>query len=40
MTETFFTALSEIKGKAHIDTLPERPGDVEIETMDETVCQT
>ena len=39
MTETFFTALSEIKGKALIDTLPDRPGDVEIETMHETVCQ-
>ena len=36
MTETFFTALSEIKGKALIDTLAERPGDVEKETMDET----
>ena len=41
MTETFFTALSEIKGKALIDTLPDRPGDVQIvETMDETVSQT
>ena len=39
MTETFFTALSEIKGKALIDTLADRPGDVQIETMDETVCQ-
>lgn len=40
MTETFFTALSEIKGKALIDTLADRPGDVQIETMDETVSQT
>lgn len=40
MTETFFTALSEIKGKALIDTLADRPGVVQIETMDETVCQT
>ena len=40
MTETFFTALSEIKSKALIDTLPDRPEDVEIETMDETVFQT
>ena len=39
MTETFFTALSEIKGKALIDTLADRPGDVQIETMDEIVCQ-
>ena len=39
MTETFFTALSEIKGKALIDTLADRPGDVQIETMDETVSQ-
>lgn len=39
ITETFFTALSEIKGKALIDTLADRPGDVEIETMDETVSQ-
>ena len=40
MTETFFTALSEIKGKALIDTLADRPGDFQIETMDETVSQT
>ena len=40
ITETFFPALSEIKGKALINTLPYRPGDVEIETMDETVSQT
>ena len=40
MTETFFTALSEIKGKALIDTLADRPGDMQIETMDETVSQT
>ena len=40
MTETFFTALSEIKGKALIDTLADRPGDVQIETMDETVSKT
>ena len=40
MTETFFTALSEIKGMALINTLPYRPGDVEIDTMDATVSQT
>ena len=40
MTETIFTALSEIKGQALIDTLADRPGDVQIETMDETVSQT
>ena len=40
MTETFFTALSDIKGKALIETLADRPGDVQIETMDETMCQT
>ena len=40
MTETFFTALSEIKGKALIETLADRPGDVQIETMDETMSQT
>ena len=39
MTETFFTALSEIKSKALIDTLADRPRDVEIETLDETVSQ-
>ena len=39
MTETFFTALSAIKGKALIDTMAERPGDVQIEIMDETVSQ-
>ena len=40
MTETFFTALSDIKGKALIETLADRPGDVQIETMDETMSQT
>ena len=39
MIETFFTALSEIKGKELIDTLADRPADVEIETLDETVSQ-
>ena len=39
MTAIFFTALSEIKGKALIDTLADRPGDVEIETLDERVSQ-
>ena len=39
MIETFFTALSEIKGKKLIDTLADRPEDVEIETLDETVSQ-
>ena len=40
MTETFFIALSEIKGKALIETLADRPGDVQIETMHETMSQT
>lgn len=37
--ESFFTALSEIKGKELIDTSADRPADVEIETLDETVSQ-
>ena len=37
--ESFFTTLSEIKGKELIDTLADRPADVEIETLDETVSQ-
>lgn len=39
INESFFTALSEIKGKELIDTLADRPADVEIETLDETVSQ-
>ena len=39
INESFFTAMSEIKGKELIDTLVDRPADVEIETLDETVSQ-
>ena len=36
---TFFTLLSEIKCEGLIDTLPDRPRNVEIETLAETVAQ-
>ena len=39
MIKTFFTLLSEIKGEALIDTLAERPTDVEVDTLGETVAQ-
>ena len=37
--ETFFTLLSEIKCEELIDTLADRPTDVEIETLAKTVAQ-
>ena len=37
--ETFFTLLSEIKCEGLIDALADRPTDVEIETLGETVAQ-
>ena len=37
--ETFFTLLSEIKYEGLIDTLADRPTDVEIEILCETVAQ-
>ena len=37
--EIFFTLLSEIKCEGLIDTLADRPIDVEIETLAETVAQ-
>ena len=37
--ETFFTLLYEIKCEGLIDTLADRPTDVEIETLAETVAQ-
>ena len=37
--DTFFTLLSEIKCEGLIDALADRPTDVEIETLGETVAQ-
>ena len=37
--ETFLTLLSEIKCEGLIDALADRPTDVEIETLGETVAQ-
>ena len=37
-TETFFKLMSEIKGEGLIDTLADRPTDMEIETLGETVA--
>ena len=37
--KTFFSLLSKIKAEARIDTLADRPADVQIETLDETVSQ-